>query len=328
MMGPDKTRSMTEKAPSSLDERKFRDPDVTAKGERRACVSMKALKTLWFNTGTLCNITCRNCYIESSPHNDRLVYLSYGEVRQFLDEIASANFPTGEIAFTGGEPFMNPDILRMIEESLERGFEVLVLTNGMKPMKRFAEALIDVKNRFGGAFVIRLSLDHYTAELHESERGEGTWKPALEALHWLFDNDFNLGVAGRTCWDEAEESLRLGYARLFAEHGIPEETIDVLKPSDLLLFPEMDASKDVPEITENCWRILDVSPDQVMCASSRMVVRRKEAERPSVVSCTLLPYDEAFEMGSSLAESFSLVKLNHPHCARFCVLGSASCTTR
>ena len=47
--------------------RKFRDPDITARGERRASVALGALDTLWFNTGTLCNVTCRNCYIESSP---------------------------------------------------------------------------------------------------------------------------------------------------------------------------------------------------------------------------------------------------------------------
>ena len=53
-----------------LDPAKFRDPRLTAKGERRAWVALKRLRTLWFNTGTLCNLTCRNCYIESSPRND------------------------------------------------------------------------------------------------------------------------------------------------------------------------------------------------------------------------------------------------------------------
>ena len=59
-----------------MDSRKFRDPFFTAKGERRARVALKALETLWFNTGTLCNLTCHHCYIESSPKNDRLVYLN------------------------------------------------------------------------------------------------------------------------------------------------------------------------------------------------------------------------------------------------------------
>ena len=55
---------------------KFRDPDWTASGERRAQVPLQALRTLWINTGSLCNIECRNCYIESSPENDRLVYMN------------------------------------------------------------------------------------------------------------------------------------------------------------------------------------------------------------------------------------------------------------
>ncbi len=72
-----------------------------------------------------------------------------------------------------------------------------------------------------------------------------------------------------------------------------------------------------------------------MCASSRMVVKRKGAARLSILPCTLLPYDEAFEMGATLAESTvadggmfeaCAVKLCHPHCAKFCVLGGASCS--
>ena len=72
-----------------LDPEKFRDPDWTARGEKRASVALDTLTTLWFNTGTLCNLTCRNCYIESSPTNDRLVYLSTAEVSAYLDEIAA-----------------------------------------------------------------------------------------------------------------------------------------------------------------------------------------------------------------------------------------------
>jgi hypothetical protein len=82
----------------------------------------------------------------------------------------------------------------------------------------------------------------------------------------------------------------------------------------------------VPEITTACWGILKKSPDSVMCASARMVVKRKGAERPAVVACTLLPYDPQFELGSTLAESVGAVRLNHPHCAKFCVLGGAACS--
>ena len=115
---------------------KFSDPDITASGEPRARVALEALRTLWINTGSLCNIECRNCYIESSPDNDRLVYISREEVRSFLDEIAEAGWPVSEIGFTGGEPFMNPDIIAMLGDALDRGHSVLVLTNAMQPMQR------------------------------------------------------------------------------------------------------------------------------------------------------------------------------------------------
>ena len=72
-------------AQPALDPAKFRDPAVTAKGEARAAVALSGLRTLWINTGTLCNITCRNCYIESSPRNDALVYLTAAEVASYLD---------------------------------------------------------------------------------------------------------------------------------------------------------------------------------------------------------------------------------------------------
>src|SRR5690242_14989853 len=90
-----------------LDPRKFQDPFVTASGERRAQVALKSLDTLWFNTGTLCNLTCRHCYIESSPRNDRLVYLTDAEIIEYLDEIKNLGLGTKLIGFTGGEPFMN-----------------------------------------------------------------------------------------------------------------------------------------------------------------------------------------------------------------------------
>src|ERR1700760_3453640 len=106
---------------SRLDPGKFRDPFVTAKGETRATVALRALETLWFNTGTLCNLTCRNCYIESSPRNDRLAYLTVPEVEGELNETANDRLPTSLIGFTGGEPFMNPDIIAMLEAVLSRG---------------------------------------------------------------------------------------------------------------------------------------------------------------------------------------------------------------
>jgi len=307
----------------ALDPDKFRDPDVTAGGERRAVVALTRLRTLWFNTGSLCNIACHNCYMDSNPTNDRLAYLGADEVRTYLDEVASEGLPVEEIAFTGGEPFMNRDLPAMLAESLSRGYRVLVLTNAMKPMHHRRADLLELRRRHGDRLTLRVSIDHYSRERHERIRGPRTWEPMLEGLKWLAENRFRLAVAGRTCWQEGEAKARRGYAALFARHAIP---VDADDPSVLVLFPEMDASLDVPEITVKCWDILGVVPETMMCATSRMVVKRKGAARPVVVPCTLLPYDPEFELGSDLAGSAKVVKLNHPHCARFCVLGNGHCS--
>jgi hypothetical protein len=303
---------------------KFRDPEVTAAGERRASVRLGTLRTLWFNTGTLCNIACDNCYIESSPRNDRLAYLSRAEVRGFLEEAAQREPPPEEIGFTGGEPFMNRAILGILEDTLQAGFRALVLTNAMRPMQRLKAPLGAINRRFSGRLAVRVSLDHYQAAHHERLRGKRTWTPAIEGLLWLASAGFEVSVAGRTIWNESLEQMRAGYARLFARLGL---TIDAADPSRLVLFPEMRADDDVPEITERCWGILGKRPESVMCASSRMVVKHKGQDRPSVVACTLLPYDAAFALGSTLAEATQKpVALNHRFCAQFCVLGGASCS--
>ena len=327
------TRSASRNAPAGaspfavaagrLPEGKFTDPQVTAKGEKRASVYLSKLDTLWFATGTLCNLACANCYIESSPTNDALIYMRAEHVRRYLDEIAENGRAVREIAFTGGEPFMNPDIIAMLDLALERGFEVLVLSNAMKPMRRHEAALLDLRERFGHKLTIRVSIDHHTRQVHEAERGPDSWEPMLDGLRWLSANGFALAAAGRHLGNESDAEARAAYGALFVQQGI---AIDAANPARLVLFPEMDASADIPEITESCWGILNKSPGDVMCATSRMVVHRKGEPAPRVAACTLLPYDPGFDLGETLAQADRPVPLNHPHCARFCVLGGASCS--
>ncbi|GJL90348.1 radical SAM protein [Hyphococcus sp.] len=302
---------------------KFQDPGLTAEGRPRARVAFAGLDTLWVNTGTLCNVECSHCYIESSPNNDRLTYLTATELTPFLDEALAMN--AREIGFTGGEPFMNPDMIAMTGDALSHGFKTLILTNAMKPMMRprVQAGILSLHRQFGNKLTLRVSLDHYSLTEHDEERGTGSFAAALDGLRWLKDNEINFTVAGRSLNGESEDELRAGFAALFSQHDIP---LDAQNAAALVIFPEMDAIKDVPEITEACWSILNKNPQDVMCANSRMLVKRKGAPAPIILSCTLLPYDAQFEMGASLAEASSDVKLNHPFCAQFCVLGGASCS--
>ncbi|MBY0421102.1 MAG: radical SAM protein [Parvularculaceae bacterium] len=304
---------------------KFRDPSRTAKGERRADVAFRGVRTLWFNTGTLCNIECAHCYIESSPTNDRLAYLALADIVPFLDELDAAGERKIEIGFTGGEPFMAPEAPAMIEAALERGHRVLVLTNAMRPMRRprVAARLKVLRDAYPGKLSLRVSLDHFKAARHDAERGAGAFEEALAGLDWLAHMGFPISVAGRSLWNETASQAREGYRILFAERSLP---IDASDPQALVLFPEMTPDADPPEISVGCWSILKKSPDDVMCASQRMVVKPKGATAPAVLACTLLPYDDRFELGSTLAEARRPVALNHPYCSSFCVLGGGACS--
>ncbi len=303
---------------------KFSDPDITAKGEQRAWVKLDELQTLWFNIGTVCNLTCEHCYIESSPKNDRLSFLTVPDVVQYLDEIRELGLTTKEIGFTGGEPLINPHMMAILEVTLARGFDVIVLTNAFHVIGRHKTKLTRLRDRYGDQLLLRVSLDHYSAEYHDMERGPRAFEVTTRSLKWLADEGFHVAVAGRSRWGESLQDEQVGYEQLFRELGIE---IDTSSTRHFVLFPEMDGGLDVPEITTACWGILNKRPSDVMCASSRMVVKRKGALKPVVLACTLLAYDDQFEMGNDLKSMKSEVKLNHPHCAKFCVLGGASCSS-
>ena len=303
--------------------RKISNLKYTLGGEARGFVNFVGLKTLWFNTGTICNLTCENCYIESSPKNDRLSFLTLKDVSLFLDEISLEKFPVKRIGFTGGEPFVNPQMLKILERTLERGFSVLILTNAYKVLERKQASLSILNSKFVNQLQIRVSLDHHTKQIHEKERGKGTFVKTLDSIKWLFEQNFNLSLAGRTLVHESFEEGLKGYQKLLKERQIDLK----LNSKNLVIFPEMDMKRDVPEVTTACWNILGVRPEDQMCASERMVIKRKEEKKPCVVACTLIPYEKQFTLGNSLKESFRDVYLNHHFCASFCVLGGSSCSS-
>ncbi|MCU4158702.1 radical SAM protein [Acidiphilium sp. AL] len=289
-----------------------------------ASVELDALETLWFNTGTLCNIACEGCYIESNPRNDRLIYLTRAAFETVLDEAAGLYPGLREIGFTGGEPFMNPDIVAMIGTALTRGYRALVLTNAMRPMRRHGDALRALRAAHGQRLAIRVSLDHYTQAGHERLRGDATWTPAIDGLRWLAREGFALSVAARLdSGTEDEAAMRAGFAALFNVLDIP---IDASDPAAFVLFPEMTGTGTVPIVTETAWRAMRRRGRDAMCRTSRMVVHRKGSAMPEIVSCTLLPYEERFSLGTTLREASRAVTIDHRHCAQFCVFGGASCS--
>ena len=299
--------------------KKFSNKQYTISGEKRAYVNFNGLKTLWFNTGTLCNLSCKDCYIESSPRNDRLLYLSHEDVCKYLNEIETSNINCKSIGITGGEPFMNKDIIKIISTCLNKDRELLILTNAMQPLQNKKCMLLNFQENNNLKF--RISLDHYTKEKHEKIRGKNSWDKTINGIIWLHNNNFNISIASRSLY-ENEKLLRKGYKNLFEQLNL---NLDVCNNNDLVLFPEMNNLTDTPEITTACWSLLGVNPNNLMCSNSRMIVKRKENNKTHVVACTLLPYTKEYDYGEDLNNSFKTTYLNHPHCSKFCVLGGANC---
>lgn len=301
-------------------QQKFIHKYTTAIGDNRAFVNFTKLETLWFNTGTLCNLSCKGCYIESSPINNKLLYLSLKDVEEYLRQIKMYKLSCNTIGFTGGEPFMNKDIIPIINLCIKENYNILVLTNAMQPMLNKIKELIKFSDY--DKLSLRISLDHYSKVGHEEIRGKRSWDKALKGVKWLINNNFKINIASRII-NKSEEEVRNGFAKMFEDNNFK---INAYDKTDLVLFPEMDLHSDTPEITTDCWSILNNNPKNMMCSNSRMVVKRREDGKTHVVSCTLIPFEKDFSYGNDLKNSFKKVYLNHPFCSKFCVLGGASCS--
>ena len=299
----------------------FLNKKFTVDNKPRAYIDLDNLETLWFNTGTLCNLSCKGCYIESSPINKSLDYLSFSSIKKYIQEIISKELNTKNIGFTGGEPFMNPEILKILNYVLKLHFKVLVLSNGMRPIELKFKELSELQEKKN--LTIRISIDHYTKVKHERIRGKDTWNKLLKNVKWLANNGFNLNFASRMSENDTESITRKNYQKLFNKIKIDINAYDSKK---LTLFPNMDMTNNATEITQECWKILNKNPKSIMCSNSRMIVKKKNDKKTKVLACTLITKDRDFELGHLLSNSRKRVYLNHKFCSQFCVLGNSSCS--
>src|SRR5947207_6336780 len=90
---------------------------VSLPPSRAPRVRLGQLDNLWFQiTGTLCNLTCTHRFISCSPSNHNFGFLNYDDVVVALEQ--SKKLGVKEYYFTGGEPFMHPRLLDILEKTL------------------------------------------------------------------------------------------------------------------------------------------------------------------------------------------------------------------
>ncbi|MEE8524325.1 MAG: radical SAM protein, partial [Thermoanaerobaculia bacterium] len=141
-------------------------------------VELRSLDTLWFQVaGTVCNLACTHCFISCSPTNHTHEFMSLEEVRSYLDEAATLGVK--EYYFTGGEPFLNPEMEAILEATLAVG-PATVLTNGLLLDAARCRRLRAQAESSDYSLDLRISLDGFDAASNDPIRGEGTFERILE----------------------------------------------------------------------------------------------------------------------------------------------------
>src|SRR5262249_15942362 len=151
-------------------------------------VALTHLDHLWFQvTGTLCNLTCRHCFISCSPHNHSFGFLDQATVRRYLDE--SVTLGVKEYYFTGGEPFLHPDMVAILELTLRYG-PATVLTNGTVLKDAWLVRLRAAEDASPYSLEFRVSLDGFTPEENDTLRGEDTFERVLRGVRQFVEHGF------------------------------------------------------------------------------------------------------------------------------------------
>ncbi|MBI1903622.1 MAG: radical SAM protein [Planctomycetia bacterium] len=177
--------------------------------DRRAPrVRLSHLDDLWFQVaGTLCNLTCRHCFISCSPRNDKFGFLSLDQVRRALRD--SVELGVKEYYFTGGEPFMNRDIVPILSETLRYG-PATVLTNATLFKDAALSELAAAERESPYSLEFRVSIDGFSPETNDPIRGEGTFERAMHGVAQLVDHGFLPIITAARTWPLGEEHAVVG----------------------------------------------------------------------------------------------------------------------
>ena len=307
--------------PILLDPAKFKDALLTAKGEQRAHVGLKRSRRCGSTPAR--SATSPATTATSNPRRATIAWPISRRRSPRLPRRDRARLPaTRLIGFTGGEPFMNPDLSAMLEDVLSRGL------HGHGADQRH-EA--DAQDEAGAARpAAALRPRPHVARLARPLRSPRCMRPiaACEA-----------GSRPSTGWSGSPNGLRRRsspgavFGRDRSEVRRARAAVRRARRGDRrprsgdagAVSRRWTPRVDVPEITEACWGILKNRPTSVMCASphGREAQGRRAPGRRRLHPAALR---SAFELGETLADSVGAVRLNHPHCAKFCVLGGAACS--
>ena len=278
----------------------------TDHSDRAPFLPLSSLDALWFQvSGTLCNLRCNHCFISCSPENHTLGLMKFEQFKPYLDE--AQKYGVKEYYFTGGEPFINPDIFRILQATLAVG-PVTVLTNAT----RFTEAKVSLLAGLRDASIysleLRVSIDGFSPETNDPIRGPGTFKQAMDGVRMLVAAGFLPIITSMRSWEihEDDEFLSEFRARL-AEINYTRPRMKLL-PS---LKIGQEAKRDVGYgryefVTEAMMAGYDAT--QLLCHNSRVISDR------GVHVCPILVDKPDARLGDTMADTLKGYRLRHQAC--------------
>jgi MoaA/NifB/PqqE/SkfB family radical SAM enzyme len=269
-------------------------------------VPLAHLDELWFQvSGTACNLECRHCFISCSPANHTFGFLDLDTVRRYLDE--SVRLGVNEYYFTGGEPFLNRDMVPILELILQYG-PATVLTNGTVFKEEWLERLRRAEADSPYSLEFRVSIDGFTAEDNDPIRGPGTFDRAMQGVRQLVNHGFlPIITVTRTRDDQDDAALVQGFVKTLREHGYSRPRLKILPT--LRLGAEVDRQRGYHDNERVTLEMME-SFDQglLICNHSRIVTDR------GICVCPILIEAPDARMGSTLQESLSPYSLRHHAC--------------
>lgn len=276
-------------------------------------IELKHLDHLWFQvTGTLCNIACSHCFNNSGPNVRTFGFLSLDQVRKEL--AAAAGYGVKEISFTGGEPFLHPDLMEMLRLALD-GAPTTVLTNGTLVNDRLADRLAALESESSYSFEIRISLDGYTEATNDAIRGPGVFRKVLDATRRLSERGLLPLVTVVRTWAEQEElSILAGFVRVFQEAGYSRPRIKILPALPLGRELKRNPGSEEMLLTEEMLRGFDA--DLLMCSNSRVITDK------GIWVCPLLVEMPDARLGASVTSAAAAYELRHHACVTCWQYGS------
>jgi MoaA/NifB/PqqE/SkfB family radical SAM enzyme len=276
------------------------------------------LDTLWLQvTGTVCNIACLHCFITCGPKNTSHPVMATEQIFDVLR--AAREYGVRDYYFTGGEPFLHPDILLLIERTLEQG-PLSILTNGILIDKPVAEELGALFRRGPYSLDLRVSIDGLTPEDNDPIRGHGTYDQIMRGAWNLMNAGVNPVFTVTTVHATYEENAgRLAFIDALRKRGFERPRVKFIPPFKIGREARRSGAYE-PGHVLRAGDLFEGEEDTLLCGSSRTVTAK------GVYPCPILIEEQGAKMGESLAEGMRRIRLNHPACVT-CHVEGFSCRT-